>query len=421
MNGSPALGKINHPYYVVPKGQLSGYWRPNKRMRDLGFTDVRCGKDGPNAWAIADQWTERWRATREGRLPTPASDVAADKETAEMARVYPPGSVGAAFQRYIKTDEWKKRPISTRQKELWPAWFRIRSMWGDVSPNTITFEMLSDWRGALEREHGLNVSHKALKFWRKLWTIMVSMRIAVGEDPSKGVVNTAPPERWQTWSEGEAVILAKTAIRRGFLDLAAIIAVIWDTQFQPGDARTLRGRHVAWIGPTKDRRLVFDKRAEGRQKTAKAVIGTLSRRAQRLVLEVAHKPGVELTDDAFLFRNRSGEPYRDDALADDFAMVREFAFPGDQRQMRDMRRAGTVEAVAGGARGEDVGAKMGNSIQRSNKLWKTYSPLEIEPVLRADEYRRAGRKRIRERTKDGQKVTSLQPIELHGRKSEKSK
>lgn len=294
-------------------------------------------------------------------------------------------------------------------------------MWGDVSPNTITFEMLSDWRGALEREHGLNVSHKALKFWRKLWTIMVSMRIAVGEDPSKGVVNTAPPERWQTWSEGEAVILAKTAIRRGFLDLAAIIAVIWDTQFQPGDARTLRGRHVAWIGPTKDRRLVFDKRAEGRQKTAKAVIGTLSRRAQRLVLEVAHKPGVELTDDAFLFRNRSGEPYRDDALADDFAMVREFAFPGDQRQMRDMRRAGTVEAVAGGARGEDVGAKMGNSIQRSNKLWKTYSPLEIEPVLRADEYRRAGRKRIRERTKDGQKVTSLQPIELHGRKSEKSK
>jgi hypothetical protein len=25
----------------------------------------------------------------------------------------------------------------------WPAWFRMREMWGDVAPDTITFEMVA--------------------------------------------------------------------------------------------------------------------------------------------------------------------------------------------------------------------------------------------------------------------------------------
>lgn len=52
------------PYYVVIKGH--GYWRPTKRMRDLGWKMIRCGPDGVQARAIAVEWNERWQAQRKG-------------------------------------------------------------------------------------------------------------------------------------------------------------------------------------------------------------------------------------------------------------------------------------------------------------------------------------------------------------------
>lgn len=127
--------------------------------------------------------------------------------------VYPPGSVGAAFKAYLLTEEWKKKAQATREKVWWPAWFRIRDMWGDCDPNTTTFGLMSTWRTDLEREHGLSVAHKTLKIWRALWVVMQAMRIAHGTDPSTGVRNEAPPPRYQTWEEREALHLAKSAWR----------------------------------------------------------------------------------------------------------------------------------------------------------------------------------------------------------------
>jgi hypothetical protein len=49
-------------------------------------------------------------------------------------------------------------------------------------------------------------------------------------------------------------------------------------------------------------------------------------------------------------------------------------FPGDERWLMDMRRSGTVEAVAGGADALGFAAKLANSIDRSNTLHKTYAP-----------------------------------------------
>lgn len=73
--------------------------------------------------------------------------------------------------------------------------------------------------------------------------------------------------------------LVKQAWRDGFRDLACIIAIIWDTQFQPADVRTLAARHRH----VQDDRLVFNRLDEGRQKTGKPIVGTLSRRTERLV------------------------------------------------------------------------------------------------------------------------------------------
>ena len=40
---------------------------------------------------------------------------------------------------------------------------------------------------------------------------MRGMRVARTADPSTGIRNVAPPPRWQRWSEGDAVRLAKVA------------------------------------------------------------------------------------------------------------------------------------------------------------------------------------------------------------------
>jgi hypothetical protein len=374
-------------------------------MKYLGFSDIRCGKDGPEAWAIAESWNQKWQAVRKGEAPTLVDVSKLSRDEAEAARRYPPGSIGAAFQAYVRTPEWSARALSARIKVWWPAWFRIRDMWGDIAPDTITFEQMSKWRAALERKHGRGVAHKTLRVWRTFWKIMLGMKVARTADPTLGIRNRAPAPRWQRWSEGEAVRLVKVAWRNGHCGLACVIAVAWDTGFSPVDVRTLLERHRAIIGG----RLIFDRQADGRAKTGRAAIGTLSWRTQRLVEAYLRECGAERLQDAVLFRNRSGGPYRADTLGDDFASVRELAFPGDMRRLMDMRRSGVVEAIAGNVGPLGLSAKLANSIDRSNTLHKTYAPLDIEAVRNADEARLKGRRRIRAGNETGIKVATQQP------------
>lgn len=413
------MAEVKVRYYVVPRGKQSGYWIPNKAMRALGFRTIRCGKDGPLAWAVAEQWNARWDAVRAKREPSPA-EIAAVKQPpdiAEAARVWPRGSIGDAFQRFLKTEEWRRKAPGTRQKIWWPAWFRIRDAWGDANPNCITFEMVSEWRSILEKRHSLDVAHKTIKVWRALWKVMRGMHIARGDDPSIGVRNIAPKPRHQCWNEGEAVRLVKEAWRSGYQGLACIVAVCWDTLFSPVDVRTLADRHMVRI----DGRLVFDRSTEGRTKTGRAAYGTLSRRTERLVLAYLAEQGVVRTPDAILFRTQAGSPYRPDMLSHDFGRIRDRVFQSDKRQLRDMRRAGTVEIMAGAPDVGTVSAKLANSIERSNQLAKTYSPIDITQVQSADAARERGRKRLRAGTNRVEKVSTSglkesQPMPRRGTK-----
>jgi hypothetical protein len=381
-------------------------------MRRFGFSLVRCGKDGPEAWALAESWNQKWQAVRKGQAPAPIEASKLSRDDAEAVRRYPPGSVGAAFQVYIRTPEWAARAASARNKVWWPAWFRIREMWGDVAPDTITFAQMSKWRAALEKKHGRGVAHKTIRVWRTFWKIMLGMKVARTPDPTLGIRNRAPAPRWQRWSEGEAVRLVKGAWRHGYKGLACIIAVSWDTQFSPVDVRTLAERHRAIVGD----RLIFDRQVEGRTKTGRAAIGTISHRTERLVSKYLSDLGADRLPDALLFRNRSGNPYRDDTLGDDFAAVRELVLPGDKRRLMDMRRSGVVEAIAGDVGPLGLSAKLANSIERSNTLHKTYAPLDIEAVRNADAARLKGRQRIRAGNENRVKVPNQQPRILSSEK-----
>jgi hypothetical protein len=216
-----------------------------------------------------------------------------------------------------------------------------------------------------------------------------------------------PAPRWQTWGEGEAVRLVKTAWRANYCGLACVIAVAWDTQFSPVDVRTLAARHRSAVT---DGRLMFDRRADGRAKTGRPAIGTISRRTERLVLAYLAALGAELHPDAVLFRNRFGAPYRDSSLAEDFAAVRALVFPGDTRRLMDMRRSGTVEAVAGGAAPLGLAAKLANSIDRSNVLHRTYAPSGEEATVQTvDQARLVGRRKMRAVNRTGGKVSPERP------------
>jgi hypothetical protein len=397
------MGRIKIPYYTVIAGR--GYWRPSRKMRALGFQIVRCGADGPEAWTIAAEWNGRWQVVRKGETPPPLNLDRLSRDEAEAARRYPPGSIGSAFQVYIRTPEWATRAYLTRDKIWWPAWFRIRDMWGDVAPDTITFEMMSRWRAVLEKRHGRGVAHKTLRVWRTFWKIMLGMKVARTANPSTGVRNRAPAPRWQRWSEGEAVRLVKSAWRHGYQGLACIVAVAWDTQFSPVDVRTLTARHRASIGG----RLVFDRQADGRAKTGRAAIGTLSARTERLVCAYLAALQIDLHPDAILFRTRSGGTYGRETLGHDFAAVRALTYPHDKRRLMDMRRSGVIEAIAGNAGPLGLSAKLANSIGRSNALHKTYAPVDIEAVRNTDAARLRGRQRMRMENESGAKVSKQHP------------
>ena len=379
--------KVRH--YVVKRGQA--FWQPTKKMRALGFYSVPLGQDGPDAWARAEQWNDRWDKTRHGEAPSPAM-VAADNlspERSEELTVYPPRALGEAFRRYRRTDEWSAKAPRTRE-DWWRGWKRVKPIFGDCDPRTVTLEDLSAWRKAIEETVSLREAHRCLKIWRALWKVAAALGYCVRDaDPSLGVRNRAAPGRSATWAEGEVARLYKRAFRDGYDGLAAVIAVAWTTQLSPGDVRALRASQLARNAAGA---MFFTERG----KTGTPVGGSLSNRALAALEAYIAGLGAELHGEAYIFRNRSAVPYSSDTLGDDFRDIRRLVF-GDreQRTLADFRRSGAVEAIAGGANAEQLAHAMGNTLSASNALFATYVPVNQATLRTVLEARRRGRSKLR--------------------------
>jgi hypothetical protein len=347
-------------------------------MRDAGFAAVRCGLDGPQAWAVAADWNERWQRHRAGK----AQDARPE---------FPAGSFGEAFNRYRATVEWTTKKPRTRE-EWERAWARIKPLFGDLAPTNpeVSLETLSSFRQRVAENVSLREAHRIIKIWRALWNVCAALQYCHGKaDPSAGIRNRAPKARSLSWREGEAVRQAKHAWRSGYRGLAVAIAIAWDTQFSPVDLRQLT---MAAMKGSEDGRY-FD---IGRAKSGRDALGTMSRRTLRLLDAYLKKEPCEV---GAILRNRSGAVYSRFTMPDDFRAVCETLFPGDRRTLADMRRSGAIEAMAGGAQAGTVSAKMANTIDTSNALHATYQPVDLASVRSADAARRLGRKRIRENEK----------------------
>jgi hypothetical protein len=390
------MAEVRIPYYTVRRNGR-GYWEPRPHMRALGFCSVPCGPDGPNAWSIAEKWNRRWLAVRRGEAPSPALAPMQNlsPEQSEERTVYPPRSLGEAFRRYRRTDEWKNKEPRTRE-EWWRVWRHIKPVFGDCNPRTVTLEDMSAWRSMIEETVSPREAHRCIKIWRAMWKVAAALGYCVRDaDPALGIRNRAAPGRSAVWSEGEVVRLYKRAYRDGYHGLAAVIAVAWSTQLSPGDVRALKACQLVTNGAGA---VFFADRA----KTNKPVGGALSDRALAAVEAYVKVLGVELHGDAFIFRNRSGAPYSSDTLGDDFRDVRHALFgAGETRTIADFRRSGAQEAFAGGAKPADVSHAMANTIATSNMLFATYNPVNITSIRAVHEARVKGRQKLRTA---GQKV-----------------
>ncbi|BBF92223.1 hypothetical protein [Blastochloris tepida] len=376
------------PFYYRVKRNGRAFWEPTPKMKAAGFHSVPLGPDGPEAFRIAEEWNRRWDAARRGETPSPAM-VAADNlspETSEELTVYPPHSLGEAFRKYRRTEEWSRKAPRTRE-DWWRGWRRIKPVFGDCDPRTVD---LSAWRKAVEDTVSLREAHRAMKIWRALWKVAAALGYCVRDaDPSLGIRNTAAAGRDATWIEGEAVRLFKQAWRDGYFGLAAIIAVAWSTQLSPGDVRALRASQLATAA---DGTAFFAERA----KTGKPVGGVLTNRALAALAAYLAKIGVEMTGEAFIFRNRSGAPYSKDTLGDDFRDVRAVLFgDGERRTLADFRRSGAVEAIVGEAAPAALAHAMGNTLSASNALFATYVPVNLATVRSVMEARKRGRAKLR--------------------------
>jgi hypothetical protein len=382
--------RIKLRHYVVKRGK--GFWQPTKAMRALGFYAVPCGTDSSDAWVIAERWNDRWDKTRRGEAPSPAMVIADNlsPERSEELTVYPPRALGEAFRRYRRTDEWSSKAPRTRE-DWWRAWKRIKPIFGDCDPRTVTLEDISALRKAVQETVSLREAHRTIKIWRALWKVSAALQYCKrDDDPSLGVRNRAAPGRSETWTEGEVVRVFKRAWRMRYYGLASAIAVAWDTQLSPGDVRALRASQLA---QARTGELFFTERG----KTGVPVGGVLSARAMAALTAYLEMLGVELHGEAYIFRNRSGAPYSRDTLGDDFRDIRAAEFGERDRRTigHDFRRSGAVEAIVGGAQAEHLAHAMGNTLSASNALFATYVPVNVATLRTVIAARRKGRGDLR--------------------------
>jgi integrase len=312
-------------------------------------------------------------------------------ERSEELTVYPARSFGEAFSRYRRTNEWGSKAPRTRE-DWWRCWKRIKPVFGDCDPRSVTLDNVSAWRKAIEDTISLREAHRCVKIWRALWKVAAAFGYCVRDaDPSLGVRNRAAPGRNLQWSEGEVVRVAKRAWRMGYYGLAAVIAVAWDTQLSPGDVRVLRASQL--MVATGAGQTFFTERG----KTGKPVGGIVSLRSIAVLTAYLAKLGIELHGDAYIFRNRSGAPYSSDTLGDDFRDVRSAEFGLLERRTigHDFRRSGAGEAITGGAKAEHLAHAMGNTLSASNALFATYVPVNVATLRDVMAARRAGRRKLR--------------------------
>ncbi len=410
------MGSDKIRYLVYLNGRWR--WRPTATMRKRGFRLLTLSR-GIQIGAIN-------RPTSDDKARAIALNAEWDRlrieDQANAPKVYPVGSVGDGYTRSIKLREEERaaRGVvwTTEQasRDDWPrAWRWIEPIYGDVDPRTIQPEEMLRFRQKVNDKVSATEAHRVIKVWRALWKKMARMGYcAVDRDPSLAFANSMPDGRKDVWADEDVKRLVAAAIDHGYHGLAACIAVAWDSQLSPIDARGLT--------PSQRRRDSVGTYFEvDRAKTGRAAAATLSSWAESILEGYLSAEPYQTLPNAPIFRTRHikptakggrtwlPRPYTKDKLGKDFAAIRSAVFgESESRQLADMRRSGTVEAFAGGAAPAAVSTKMANTLAASNRLQKVYNPVHVATVRQVDQAREAGRAAIKMERSPIKSVTDIE-------------
>jgi hypothetical protein len=176
------MGADKLRYLVKIKGCY--YWRPTPRMKRDGFSDRALGKNETTASHEALRLNEEWDRFRFGESSTLA------------IMVYPPGSLGEAYNRAIALREAERRAKSivwTRQQKArddWPrAWRWIGPAFGDYDPIAVVSEDLLALRAKVSERISDSEAFRVIKVWRALWAKLAPLGYPVppGSEPLPNV------------------------------------------------------------------------------------------------------------------------------------------------------------------------------------------------------------------------------------------
>ena len=361
------------PYTRRKRGRL--FWEPTPAMRALGFEPKPLGPETPESIAEARRLYESW--------------TAANAAPPDRGTKWPPGTLGAYFDRMKTTSAWAKKKPRTHE-DYDRAWVRLGPALAAKTLTRITVEDVEKLADEIQVAHGAHERFRAVKVLRAIFAdAIVRLRLTGYASPAKGIRNPQPKGRSAIWLGAEVPILVATAERMGRHGMAVAIRIGWDTLFSPVDVRTLTPAEIrrdakgAYIG-------------RDRVKTGREAYGHLSAATEAAIAAYLARLKFTIPANAPLIRQRDGAMYRDkDTFAGDFRDVRYEAFGKEERrQFQDLRRSGNVEADAAGADKSTMAEILANTMDQSAFLDETYTPPTVAKAREVAKLRLEGRQKL---------------------------
>lgn len=379
-------------YHSKRKRNGNAFWEPGKFAEQFGLPrSAPLGAYGPDSFKKAIEWNEKLDAAREAKRKGEAPEPA-----------YPPGSLGSFYEKFQRTEAWEQMEPRTRD-DYHRAWPHIEKRYGRTLYTKLTPDESERFHVDIHPAHKnkrdpegklklpWNTAHRVLKVWRALLTALVSYQLRPAPAPIGRVTNPRPPGRDALWLHDEVMdlIAAAESDELGLHGVGLAIRIAWDAMLSPIDAFAL---------PIGGFREAVEEVRTTRQKSKRKVfasIGPATTEAARAYLKRLEAAGVALKPDAPLIRNKMLAPYSGPHAKKyferDFRAVRQKAFPGDRRQMLDLRRSAITEGRMGGATLDDLGTTAANNLATDEVLQSTYALAASKKVRDA---REAGRSKL---------------------------
>lgn len=301
---------------------------------------------------------------------------------------YPPGSLGAFWSLWKKTEDFTGDKSERTQDEYAESWKRfIGPEFGNTLLGRITVSDSEAFHRKLKKELSPSLAHRTLKNWRSL-LIVLEKKHLITKAPIGAVTNPMPKGRGQFWLSNEIQKLVDECDKQKLTAMSLLIRMAWETAMSPVDCRTFS---MSMLHQDRSGWYIVRPRTKT-QKEAKPAISEQLAADLQAYADSFKKDGLEPLKTVALFRNSHGNVYTKTYMGHEFAEVRKAVFGEDEkRQFLDIRRSANLEADLGGATAEDRAAVLANALDKNPTLDATYTPQTVTRSRRVLQAREQGR------------------------------